>query len=207
MATGNDVTKKRGIWPGVLILVVGVCVGVVCRGPFFGVILSAVVAVPVALVAQFVWNRALRGGYLPARLTSAVLIAVAVTLPVVAIYIFLRPPSGVQIVERHLGLAGSEIRDTRTWTDTWGIDPVYCVKFRADGAALKRAAAEFVPESESATSPSNQWFWHPNRHMPGWWTPEQVRDARSWFVRKGNPEVRLRFDLGTREAYLLVMYF
>jgi hypothetical protein len=206
MQTGSDAKRGPGIWPGVLILAAGVGVGIVCRGPFFGVVLSAVVVVPVALIVELLWNRALRGGYLPSRRVSAVLIAVAVTVPAVAVYMLLRPPSGVQIVEAHLGLGRDEIRDVQTWTDTWGIDPVYCVKFRADSGALERAvAAGFVPESESATAPSN-WCWHPARRMPTWWTPEKIDDSPWRFRRTGNPEVRLRFDRDGGEAYLLVMH-
>ena len=207
MPTGNDVSRRRGIWAGILIIVVGVGVGVVCRGPFLGVILSAAVVVPVALLAELLWNQALRGGHLPSRRRSAVLTAIAVTVPAVAVYALFRPPSGAQIVETHLGLGRDDIRDVQTWTETWGIDPMYVVKFRADAANLK--ATVRLSKLAAMTEPAERlrMLWHPIRALPSWWRPEQLSDASAWSRETDDLVVRLRFDPYAGEAYLLVMYF
>lgn len=208
--TTQERTKvfATGAGLGTSVLVGGLAAGVLCNGPFFGIMFTAVPLLIVAVVAHDLGKRALRAGRLDRVRTRALVTAVVAVVSFVGVYLLLRPPAGAEIIKEYLGLAPHEFSDVRTWTDTWGIDPAYAVKFRADPGVLDRlapataSAATSLSMDESARPP----IWNPALSMPGWWKPESLDNARSWLPKSGNPVIQLRFDPQTGEAYLLVMY-
>lgn len=194
---------------GTSVLVGGLAAGVLCNGPFFGIMFTVVPLLIVAAVAHDLGKRALRAGRLDRVRTRALVTAVVAVVSFAGVYLLLRPPTGSAIITEFLGLAPHEYSAVQTWTDTWGIDPAYAVKFRANPGVLDRLAPATAPAPTSLSTDESAGprIWSPAPSMPSWWKPESLNNARSWLPKSGNPVIRLRFDPQTGEAYLLVMYF
>ncbi len=200
--------KKPGTVLGLLMLVAAVSAGVVCHGPFFGLMEGAVLGLPAALIAEAAWKASVRSGRSPHGTKCAVVWGVAIAVPAVVVYMLCRPPGGAAIVREHLGLDPREIRDLRTWTDTWGRDPIYAVRFLADTHTLERAAEYMNPVADvgPASRPTRPSMWWPRPCMPEWWTPDQAGDTYRGYERSSEPTLWLRFDPRTGEAYFMVIY-
>lgn len=188
------------------VLIGGLLPAVTFRGPLFGLIFGLACSAPFALVVgAFVRRSTLSNRPRRALVLGTVLSAMAVSTS----YLAFRPPSGTQVLWKHLGLNAAEVRNVRSWADLWGPDPAYAVRFRIDADRVARAVADagLVPQSGPPDPQRRQLEWRASPRMPAWWTPPQDAPGSIWTrPPPADPVLRLGYDSDSGLAYLLVIY-
>ncbi len=192
---------------GIAIVLGAIIGGFIRRGPFFGVLLAGAISVPFGVIGETIWRSVLRSGRLRKKWPRRAILTAAGAISATVILILARPPSGERLLQDHLGLNRTEVSEVRAWHDTWGIDPMYGVRFRVEAAALESAATLLEPATQPqlATDGAERVMWHLDSSMPGWWAPPLTK-CRLWSQQGGDPWLYLAFDLRTGYAYLIVVY-
>lgn len=194
------------------IFVAGIAAGFWCLGPFFGVMCGAVMSVPPGLLGAFLYKRARRAGKLHGKLAGRAVVSVVGCAWMLTIYILMKPPSAGALLERYVEIPVSSVDDLRAWSDTWGIDPAFFLRFKAtpevvDQIADKLALRELTIDPGKALT-SGLWnVWSGKR---SWWTPHQIANPRTWTLPDPGgdkePWKSMRYDPDNQLVYFQILY-
>ena len=177
-------------------------VGLLLRGPIYGMLPGAVMGGCVAMVIGYPLTR------IADRRRDSLRVVVAPVVAALLVLGVLKRPSAESIVRQYLGIEladqGAEARAFYRYSR----DSVIGVRFRVDEAKLdamgKRCALREDKDPRALSQDMLRAF-----HPPSWWRPDEIKRARTWTEVSPdvNPFILVRYDEGTGVCYLIVMWW